>query len=194
MKDIFTRIYTDNLWNSPESKSGTGSELKQTERLIEGINNLIHQFNIRSILDVPCGDFNWMDRVELNGIEYHGGDIVWQIVQDNKIKYGDYFKVIDLVNDPLPAADLLICRDCLVHFSYTDIQLAMDNIRRSGCRYLLTTTFPVHTNRDIATGEWRPINLQADPFNFPDPILIINEGCSEFGGLFSDKSMALWEI
>lgn len=194
MKDIFTRIYTDNLWNSPESKSGTGSELKQTKRLIEELNNLIHQFNIRSILDVPCGDFNWMDRVELNGIEYHGGDIVWQIVQDNKIKYGDYFKVIDLVNDPLPAADLLICRDCLVHFSYTDIQLAIENIRRSGCRYLLTTTFAVHTNRDIATGGWRPINLQADPFNFPDPMLIINEGCSEFGGLFSDKSMALWEI
>ena len=194
MRDIFTRIYQGNLWNSTESKSGTGSELKQTALLIGGLSILIHQLNIRSILDVPCGDFNWMDRVELNGIEYHGGDVVRQIVQDNKIKYGDYFKVIDLVIDPLPAADLLICRDCLVHFSYEDIRLAIENIMKSGCKYLLTTTFPKHQNRDIVTGEWRPINLQAEPFSFPDPILIINEGCNEFDGLFSDKSMALWKI
>ncbi|MDD2287074.1 MAG: class I SAM-dependent methyltransferase [Paludibacter sp.] len=194
MRDIFTRIYQDNLWNSPESKSGTGSELKQTARLIKGLNDLIHQFNIRSILDVPCGDFNWMNQVNLNGIDYIGGDIVWQIVQENKQNYNHSFKVLDLVNSVLPTADLLICRDCLVHFSYSHIQLSIDNISRSGCKYLLTTTFPSHCNWNINTGEWRPINLQAVPFNFPDPILIINEGCTEFDGLFSDKSMALWKI
>ena len=194
MRDIFTRIYQGNLWNSTESKSGTGSELKQTERLVEELNNLIHQLNIRSILDVPCGDFNWMNQVDLNGINYIGGDIVWQIVQENKQRFDQKFIELDLVHSDLPCADLLICRDCLVHFSYADIQLAMDNIRRSGCKYLLTTTFTEHQNRDIITGEWRPINLQSEPFNFPDPNLIINEGCSEFDGLFSDKSMALWKI
>ena len=47
---------------------------------------------------------------------------------------------------------------------------------------------------DIVTGDWRPLNLQDKPFNFPSPILIINENCTEDGGEYSDKSMALWDI
>jgi len=44
------------------------------------------------------------------------------------------------------------------------------NIRRSGSAYLLVTTFPDRKeNVDIITGNWRPLNMEKPPFNFPRP-------------------------
>jgi hypothetical protein len=90
---------------------------------------------------------------------------------------------------------LIFVRDCFVHLSYKDIDSAIKNIKSSASKYLLTTTFTNHhLNVDILTGEWRPLNLQVQPFNFSTPILVINENCTEGNGEFIDKSMALWEI
>jgi hypothetical protein len=41
---------------------------------------LLRQFEIHSLLDLPCGDFNWMQHVDLQGIKYTGGDIVEALV------------------------------------------------------------------------------------------------------------------
>jgi hypothetical protein len=97
--------------------------------------------------------------------------------------------------DPLPEADLLLCRDCLVHLSFADIGRALSNVLRSGLPYLLTTTFPeCEVNEDIVTGDWRPLNLELEPFGFPPPSELLNERCSEAGGLFADKSLGLWQL
>jgi hypothetical protein len=40
--------------------------------------------------------------------------------------------------------------------------------------------------------DWRPINMQIDPFNFPKPLIIIDEQCSEGEGKFIDKSICIW--
>ena len=96
---------------------------------------------------------------------------------------------------PLPSADLLLCRDCLVHLSFQDAGQALANIRRSTIGYLLTTTFPGEAdNQDIVTGDWRPLNLERPPFSFPAPLDRIKEGCTEAGGRFGDKSLALWAV
>ena len=102
---------------------------------------------------------------------------------------------MDLLKDHIPEADLIFCRDCLVHLSYDHALTALRNIARGGSKYLLTTTFTERTsNRDITTGEWRPINLQLPPFSLPPPERIIVEGCTEAGGVYSDKSLGLWKI
>ncbi|HMI78695.1 MAG TPA: class I SAM-dependent methyltransferase [Ferruginibacter sp.] len=198
-REVFTVIYNTNNWKSKESISGIGSELKQTETLIKDLGKLLHDLNIKSLLDIPCGDLSWMQRIDLSKIQYTGADIVEDLVEKNKEKYKDKgnfeFKVINLINDPLPGSEMIIIRDCLVHFSFADIFKALENIKSSGCKYLLTTTFPKHpVNYNITTGEWRTINLQKKPFNFPPPIFVINENCAENNGRYNDKSMALWKI
>lgn len=198
-REVFTKIYNENNWSSPESISGGGSEVRQTETLIRELNKLLKDMKILSVLDIPCGDFNWMRKVDLTNIAYVGADIVEELITNNIGRYGETenrkFKNLNLITDPLPRCDLIIVRDCLVHLSYEDISKAVTNIRSSGSKYLLTTTFTDHDfNRNTVTGSWRPINLQKKPFYFPSPILIINENCTEAGGIFRDKSMALWEI
>ena len=101
----------------------------------------------------------------------------------------------DLTHDSLPTTDVILCRDCLIHLSFKNIKKALATIKASGSKYLLTTTFPDRReNENTVTGGFRPLNLQIEPFNFPAPICLINEGCDLKGGTEKDKSLALWLI
>jgi hypothetical protein len=73
--------------------------------------------------------------------------------------------------------------------------LVLRNFRRTGARYLLTTTFSDRAENDASSGgAWRPLNLKAHPFGFPEPLRSIVEKCAEVGGAYSDKALGLWEV
>jgi SAM-dependent methyltransferase len=192
---VFDNIYHNNGWTSV---SGRGSTLDETENIRRDVPTLIANFEIKTILDIPCGNHAWMSRVNLGGCKYLGADIVRDLISQNRRQYAggrQEFVVLDLTNDHLTTVELIICRDCLVHLSFRLIAKALRNIKLSGSKYLLTTTFPSRDrNEDIKTGGWRTLNLRASPFNFPEPILLINEGCKEAGGAYGDKSLGLWRI
>nr|WP_244199897.1 class I SAM-dependent methyltransferase [Amycolatopsis thailandensis] len=197
-QDRFTYIFRSRLWTS-SSVSGPGSESVQTQGLREQLPALLERFGVRTLLDLPCGDFGWLSEVDLDLDRYIGADIVTDLVEANAARFRDdpvrEFRTLDLTGDPLPAADLVLCRDCLVHLSFADIERALSNLRRSGSRYLLTTTFTeLGANNDIVTGDWRPLNLCREPFGFPEPLAVLVEGCTEEGGAYADKSLGLWEI
>ncbi len=198
MKEIFTYFYENNEWNSTESHSGTGSTLEQTKSIRKGITQIISQFNIKSILDIPCGDFNWMKETDLKGASYTGADIVSPLIERNKEKEGNRHKFVelDITNDPLPKVDLILTRDCLVHFPFEDIFKTFKNIYRSKSKYLLTTTFKdrFFSNNLGSPGAWRPINLERPPFNLKAPLFDITEGCTENAGQYKDKTLSLWDI
>ena len=186
-RDIFTNAYDQNIWGNAESRSGAGSTRERGAHFRAALVEVFERFEIRSIVDAPCGDFNWMRDV-ITDHDYAGIDIVESLIHANRERYPNRrFQCADLTRDPLPKADLIFCRDCLVHFSYADIRAAIDNFRRSGSRYLFTTSFPNATNIDIRTGGWRPLNLQAEPFFFPEPVAVIDE-------FLPDKKLALWEL
>lgn len=195
----FKTIYENNDWTDTESVSGPGSAKSQTEEVKRIVESVISSYSIQSILDVPCGDFGWMNEVDLQGASYVGGDIVEPLIQSNQKKFSQrsdvQFQIMDLISDPLPKADLLIVRDCLVHLSDELILKALDNIKKSEAKWLLTTTFTSRSfNPNIHTGDWRPINLQKPPFNLGNPEKFFSEKCTENEGKFKDKSLALWEI
>jgi hypothetical protein len=129
-------------------------------------------------------------------INYIGGDIVTELIERNQALYGDsrrQFLPIDLLRDRLPAADLMLCRDCLIHFSNADVIRALERIRESGAVYLLTTFYSNRTeNEDIPTGYMRPLNLTLAPFYFPPPLRIIDEKCPRPD--YQDKSLGLWRV
>lgn len=197
-KDIFTDIYLNNKWGDKHSLSGTGSNLNQTKIILKEIENMIGNYQIKTILDIPCGDFYWMKEFDFQGLNYIGADIVSELVNDNIKKYkrsNINFQIIDLLVDNIPDSDLIFCRDCLVHFSFKDIFKALNNIKNTNSKYLMTTNFIERNhNEDIPTGSWRTINLCKPPFNFPKPSLIILEKCTEADNQFSDKALFLWEL
>lgn len=197
---VFTEIYQGNNWGSSESVSGPGSELYRTRHLQRELPYLLDEFNIRSMLDLPCGDFNWMQHVDLSRVDYIGADIVPQLVERNREKFGQagrQFVQLDLINTPLPRADAVFCRDCLVHLPLQGIFSALKNICDSGALYLLTSSYSFRgfdANGEIALGEWRRLNLELGPFHFPAPSRYIIEGTDESEGRLSDKVIGVWPI
>jgi hypothetical protein len=178
LEDRFTQIYNINYWGSKESVSGQGSTLALTNNLRKHLPDLFNQFSIKRVFDGPCGDFNWMKLVvtETN-VDYTGGDIVLPMIEENQSKYakdGIRFVKIDLTQDPIPNADLMICRDCLFHLSYVDTKQILENFVNSNTPYLLTTTYEnkqLFKNKDIVTGHFRMIDLFSEPYHFPKDIL-----------------------
>ncbi len=195
---VFSEIWSGNKWGGTDSVSGRGSDLKQTEVVRETLPRVFREYGVKSMLDVPCGDFHWMRHVDLSGVDYVGGDIVAELVERNAAQYAAgnvSFRKLNLLEDELPKVDLVFCRDCLVHLSFEHVFAALNRICASGSTYLLTTTFVDRKkNVDIATGNWRTLNVQVAPFEFPEPLLLVNEKCTEDGGQFRDKSLGLWRV
>jgi hypothetical protein len=196
--DIFYKAVQACAQCNEESVSGPGSSLKQTAEIRRSLPLLCASFEINSLLDAPCGDYNWLRYVDLKLEKYVGVDIVSSIIEQNRTRYQSQnrkFFVSDVTVDFLPQCDLILCRDCLVHLSFAEISSAILNFCNSGAKYLLITTFPkTQANLDIRTGDWRPLNFQLPPFNFPAPLELLNEHCSEDGGKYADKSLGLWNI
>ena len=193
----FEYIFKNNLWGSEESRSGPGSTMIETRTLRQEIVTLLHDIDATSMLDIPCGDFHWLNQVDL-GVSYIGADIVPAIAESNQQKYAApnrRFLCLDATASPLPQVDLIFCRDCLVHLSYANVHKALDNFRASGSRYLLMTHFTgLAENHDIADGDWRALNFTLAPFNLPAPLRLIVENCIEGDGAFKDKSLGLWKL
>lgn len=199
IKGLFTEFYETNRWGSLESASGPGSELVQTKEVRAALPMLFRRFDVRTMLDAPCGDFNWMRHVDLSRLEtYVGVDIVRPLIRHNQDNYSSRkisFLEKDLTKDLLPAADLVFCRDCLVHLSNSEAQKVLENFLLSKSRYLLTTNYVGEVaNRDTSMGRWRPLNLSLPPFSLPEPILTIDTDFTAEGRQHPGNGMSLWAL
>lgn len=173
LEERFTKIYEINYWGKWESKSGRGSTLASTENLRKELPIIFKQFNIKSVFDGPCGDFNWMKYVVSEAdIDYIGGDIVAPMIAHNLAQYGNentHFIKLDLAKNKLPEADLMICRDCLFHLSFEDTLMVLQNFVNANISWLLTTTYlnnDSFINKNIETGHFRRIDLFTAPYHF----------------------------
>lgn len=194
-RDIFSQIYFTNLWGSQESVSGSGSELANTLRLIDLLQQFIIIGQVKKIVDAPCGDFNWMQKVISSDIEYLGIDIVEELIKDNLRKYPNVsFEIGDVTTFKYPTCDLIVCRDCLVHFSFEDIKAYLSNVLKTNFKFLAVTNFigSDRQNAQIITGSWRPLNFFKPPFNLPYPEFNILEDCEEDNGMYRDKSLSIF--
>ena len=183
-KDRFELIYKMNFWSSRESKSGLGSEKANTINIRKGLIDIINKNKIKSILDAPCGDFNWIKDILNDDLQYIGGDIVKDLINKNLNNYKTKninFLELDITFDNLPNADLMICRDCLIHFSFEKIRLFFENFKKSDIRFILLTSYKLKDSRkkiinlDIPDGEFREIDMSEPPFSLPKPIIEIQD-------------------
>lgn len=198
LEAVFTRHAQLYHQYRDESVSGPGSSRQQTQELRERLPLLLAHLGILSLLDAPCGDFNWMQHVALGLDRYVGVDIMAGMIDEHQWRHrrqGRQFIRMDLLEGALPRCDAIFCRDLLPHLSFAEISAVLENFRRSGATYLITTTFTSHRlNVDTADGQWRTLDLMGAPFDFPPPLLIVNEKCTEASGTFSDKSLGVWRL
>jgi len=194
VKDIFTDIIKNRRW--AEVTCGTGSTMQFTQPLRENLKNFLEQHNITSMFDVPCGDYSWMSKTPLPvNLKYIGGDIVESMIEENKNNYPNVeFITFDLSQDKIPAVDLLFCRDCLIHFSLTDITRTFENIVNSDIKYVMLSNYhpDIAANYDIGTGDFRPTDFTRAPFEFEQPIDYLMDWVPGTRNGDQKKTMNLW--
>jgi SAM-dependent methyltransferase len=198
VRAAFTRHYERRGWPEPETASGSGSSLGRTAAIRRELPALFRELGVRSVIDAGCGDFHWFAALDVELDQYLGLDVVEVMVQHARARHGTArrrFAALDVIRDPLPRADLILCRDCLVHLKNRQVAAALRNFRRSGSRYLLATTFTGdHANEDAPLGGWRPLNLERPPFGLGPPLRLISERPSVEDARYGDKSLGLWTL
>jgi hypothetical protein len=193
---VFTNIYRENMWGDGDSRSGGGSNLQGTRVIRAELPGLITSLGISTMLDVPCGDFFWMSKLDLGLHAYTGGDIVPDLIAANTSRFGSptrSFITLDASRDEVPCVDLVLCRDLLIHLSLRKISAVLANLKRSGSTWLAASTYAdAPVNDDILTGQYRPVNLQAAPFSFPAPHAIFQE--DGVPGNANTKYLGVWRM
>ena len=177
---IFTEIWRKHIWPG-ESRSGPGSGVARTAPLRAALEAFLERERPQIFYDAPCGDFLWMQHVTLpERTHYVGADIVVPMINELQERYASpnrTFRVADIVADAPPVCDMWLCRESLFHLTLTDAQTVIAHWRASDIPMFLATTSPtVMHNQDVATGGWRPLNLERAPFNLGAPFEMLPDG------------------
>ena len=189
--DRFREAYRSRAWVSSKgqlSPSGLGSEVSTTRTIVEGLPVLLADLGCKTLLDVGCGDWNWMREVRLP-CDYVGIDIVPEVIEANRRneRVGVKFEVGDAIEGPLPGADVVLCREVLFHLSFRDGMAALANIQAAGSWLLATSDTQIWFNSDIETGDFRRINLERAPYRLPRPRAVISDE-----GVCRGRVLGLW--
>jgi hypothetical protein len=180
-KFTFFLIYKSNHWNKYKKinednflVSGPGSipGSNQTNNVINNLDIFIKKNNIKRMLDMPCGDFSWMQNLLKNNIDinYTGYDIVKDIVARNNKKYSSNkinFFCRDIVNEKtFDNFDLIFIRDFFIHIDNKSINRILINIKNSKVKFFACSNNNNESfNKDvIAIGAHRKVNLTIKPF------------------------------
>ena len=145
------------------------------------------------MLDLGCGDLNWMRHVELD-VYYSGGDLLPDVIRENQARYSSdrvKFIILDGIRDPIPDdVDVILCREVLSHLSFRHALALLKNIYRSNAKFLIATQIDTgKPNADVHTVGFRPIDLTREPFDFPAPLRCIPDDA-----ISKSRSLAVWRI
>lgn len=126
-----------------ETFCGPGSELKRCEKFIYFLDLIIKKYNIKTVIDIGCGDLNYMKNLlKKDKIEYRGYDISSSAVKYCNEKFPQYkIEQLNICNEKLPqGGDLVIVKDVFIHLNDFFVNKALDNIlSNKKIKYLLVT-------------------------------------------------------
>lgn len=180
-KAVMEQIYSKHFWggNSKDFYSGEGSHsVKIIRPYIDAVTDFLNQHNgSLSVCDLGCGDFNVGKELVPYSSNYHGIDIVSDLILRNKRLFKANhleFHCLDISKDDLPNADCAILRQVLQHLSNEEIMQIIKKLK--SYKYLILT-------EHLPSGEYEPnknqianlgnrlkqnsgVNVDVEPFNF----------------------------
>lgn len=171
--------------------SATG--LKNAKEIIDKLPGILQKYKVRTFLDIGCGGYHWMSKIDFGATKYLGVDIVEDLIKHNQKKFkGVGFGVFDITNKIPGAFDMVFMRSVLIHLTIAQGLKAIDNIKKSKSRYLMVSTCPhLDINNDTNCLMLVNKNLQLKPFNFPKPLELIKQRPDVKG---NDEYIGIWEI
>jgi len=198
-QSFFAKVFRQNVWGSEETVSGHGSTMNATRYIRPYLQDFLSREQIRTFIDMPCGDLHWMKTMNLEGVKYTGADIVPDLVRNNKKKFeqqvstGQYdFLTWDAVFTPMDRMyDLILMRDLIFHLPKWEVVHLLRHLNASKSKYMMISHNPYnHENHMIEGVPW---NLHEPPFSLPPPIETLSEDGPEKTHRLA-KYLSLWRL
>lgn len=167
MRSRFEEIYATDEWGQG---SGEGSFPVHTRGYIRFLQRYIKQHNIKSVVDLGCGDWQFSQFIDWSRVEYQGFDLVAPVIEKNRECFGANnikFHHYDGDFSELPEADLLIAKDVLQHWSNETVLEFLPQLERYPHALITNCVNPtaITDNQNIADGGFRYLDLMRSPFN-----------------------------
>ena len=166
-KEVFSKIYKEDLWHGG---SGAGSEIENVKEYVDILQKYIDKPEIKTVLDLGCGDWQFSKFLDLSSVSYLGVDVVESVIESNSSLYSSpniEFISRDITTYEVPKVDLIICKDVLQHLCNKDVIEILIKIIKSSKFSLITNDFTSgdKVNKDINNGNYRCLDLSLSPFN-----------------------------
>ena len=132
----FDNMYKKKIWGGG---SGTGSKMTMDNQwYLKKIQDIIKDKDIKTILDVGCGDWEIMKNLSYEGLVYDGIDIVKSVIDDNKTYESNNIRFYhkNILKEDIENYDLIIIKDVLQHLEDYDIIKIMDKLMKKA-KYIL---------------------------------------------------------
>lgn len=173
-RKVFSKIYKEGLWNEG---SGDGSKIENVREYVDVLQKYIDKPEIKTVIDLGCGDWQFSKFLDLSSVLYLGVDVVDSVIDSNIDLYSASnidFISRDIITYELPQVDLIICKDVLQHLSNRDVISVLIKIIKSSKFALITNDFNSEStsNIDIENGDYRYLDLTLSPF-FLDVVTVL---------------------
>lgn len=206
---VFDQIYRTRQWGvgddpNVEFYSGIGSYDPSVAEYTDMVKRLLKELNIRSVVEIGCGDFSVASRYAGHGISYTGIDVVGRLVEHNQRKFASErvnFLCLDASRSKIPAADMCIIRQVLQHLSNKDISAIFRNVSAT---YLLITEHLPSPQRTKEYNMDKPANagirvpngsgvfIDKPPFNLAAEIILDRNVVSDIHD--ADDRLVTWLV
>jgi 2-polyprenyl-3-methyl-5-hydroxy-6-metoxy-1,4-benzoquinol methylase len=185
---IFQKIYAQGTWGRSvlpgiPGGTGAGSSVGYNKQYMAFLETFIREYDIKTIVDLGCGDWKFSRHLKWDNVSYTGIDCVAPVISGLSkefIKENIKFECFDFGHYPndIPNADLYIIKDVLQHWPD---DLISDFLRKiistKKMKYLLITNChnqPVY--RCCTMGDFSPLNPSMLPLNEFEPNVILKYG------------------
>lgn len=199
-KAVFSGIYDNKIWHGG---SGAGSDPDNTAAYRAFVEDYIKSNNIRSVIDLGCGNWSSSRLINWDGVEYLGIDVVASVIKENIRKHakpGISFQAMDFYKGELPDAGLVIVKDVMQHWPSDMVNNFIPKLRKYK-HSLITNTSIIYDSEDdsellkepainseIELGRMRPIDLSKPPFGHKVKELFLYNSRLEKGAI------GVWEV
>ena len=187
IQDVFTKVYSEGMWggNPGTFFSGPGSNEEAAKPYAGFVLRFMTERNLKSVVDLGCGDFRVGRLIAASGVSYVGVDVVEPLIAENARRHGSptvRFQCADITSDALPEGELCLIREVFQHLSNAQVSAVLAKLPKY--KYtLITEAHPedfqhYRINRDKPHGatsgldHFSVLRLNHPPFNVADARLV----------------------
>jgi hypothetical protein len=202
MEYTFTNIYNTEKWGDNNTfeysgSSGWGGHLDYNiSDYIPFLKKFIIDNNIKSVIDLGCGDFRCGKAIYSDlDVLYTGYDVYKKIVFSN-LRHSSlpkyFFIHLDFYTykERIINGDICILKDVLQHWPLTNIYTFLDYLVASKkFKYILICNCGNQDkdNTDIELGEWRPLSCEYFPLKKYNPIKLFTYKAKEVSIIYTGE-------